>query len=138
MSSACTNREKTSKNSPGRSIGSQTLWEAPAPPLFPICPHQRQRQHRQKNRDQPCRGLQRAALPFWQDRKSSVDKFYMHPIHQQRSIPKLDDRAETLLRESPPAPPVNQEHSHQQNAAAHQQKIRIAVPIIVNGVQPHA
>src|SRR5258706_3684829 len=138
MSLASPTPLSSSSKAPARSICCQPLLKSPDLPLFPVCPQQRQRQHRQENRNQSHSGFQRAALPLWQNRKSSVNKFDVHPIHQQRSIPKLDDRAETFLCESPPAPPVNQKKNYQQNAAAHQQEIRIAVPIIVNGVKPHA
>jgi len=40
-------------------------------------------QHRQENHNQPRRGLQRAALPFWQDRKSSINNSCA-PVDQQR------------------------------------------------------
>src|SRR6202022_4421428 len=68
--------------------------------------------------------------------KSSINKFDVHPIHQQRSISELDDGAKALLRKSPPAPRVNKKKYDQQNAAAHQQKIRAAVPVVVDRVQP--
>src|SRR6266700_2212578 len=78
-------------------------------------------------------------FPFLrQNRKSSIDKFDVNPVDQQRGIPKLDDGAETFLRKPPAAPSINQKKNHEQDAAAQQKKIRIAVPIVVNRIQPDA
>src|SRR5437016_1951390 len=121
-----------------RSSCRRILLRSPDPPILPRGARERKPQHREENRNQPRRGLQRAALPLREDRKSSINKFDVHPVHQQRSIPELDDRAETQLRKSPPAPRVNQKENNQQDAAAHQQKIWTAVPVVVSRVQPHA
>src|SRR6266576_4596770 len=129
----------TSTTTPrGRSSRRRTLLRSRNPPLFPHRARKRKPQHGQENRNQSRRGLQHAALPLWQDREPSINKFDVHPIHQQRSTPELDNGAKTVLRKSPPAPRVNQKKNGQQDAAAHQEKIRTAVPVVVDGIQTHA
>jgi len=56
------------------------------------------------------------------------------PVDHQGSFAELDDGAETLLRETPAAPRVDQEQNDKKNAAAHQKKIRAAVPVVVDRV----
>src|SRR6202007_2822790 len=128
-------RAKSSSRFRSRSSCRKTRPRSLELPLLPGCACEGKQQHSQKNREQSCGGFQSAAAAFGQNRKSSVNEFDVHPVHQQRCVTELDDRAEAFLRESPAAPHVHQEKNHQQNSAAHQQKVRIAVPVIVDGVQ---
>src|SRR6266852_8538824 len=128
---------KSSSGFQRRSSRRRTRLQNLSWPLPPSRSQHGKRQHGQKNHQQSRRRFQNAALPFRQNRKAPVHKFDVHPIHQQRRVPELNNRAESLLRPSPPAPRIHQKQHHQQNSAAHQKKLRARVPVIINlrGVQ---
>src|SRR5712691_4351280 len=130
---------KSSSGFQRRSSRRRTRLQNVSWPLPPSRSQHGKRQHGQKNHQQSRRRFQNAALPFRQNRKTPVHKFDVHPIHQQRCIPQLNERAESLLRPSPPAPRIRQKNQRQQDPAAHQEKLRTRVPIIVNRrrIQPH-
>src|SRR5450755_2997359 len=59
--------------------------------LLPPRSPDRQCKHRHKNNEQPAGRSQNAAPPLRQNREPPVHKFDVYPIHQQGSLPKLDD-----------------------------------------------
>src|SRR6266704_1533775 len=138
MNLASRSPAKSSSRSLSRSNYRRTRLGSPDFPFLQPGPQERKHQHGQENRKQSRGGLKRAALLLRQNRKSSIDKFDVNPVHQQRGIPELDDGAEPFLRKPPAAPRINQKKNQKQDATAQQKKIRIAVPIVVNRIQPDA
>ncbi len=103
-------------------------------PCTPSRPRHRQSQHGHKYHAQPRRSRHNPASPLRQDRQSSIHKFNMHPIHQQRSPPQLPHRTKSHLSPSPPAPRINKTQNHHDHSTSRQKKIRTRMPIVVHRI----
>ncbi len=103
-------------------------------PQTPTRPRNRQSQHRHKYQAQPGRSRRNPASPLRQNRQSPINKFNMHPIHQQRSPPQLLHRTESDLAKSRSAPHINKTQNHYNHSAPRQKKIRTRMPVVVRPI----
>jgi hypothetical protein len=103
-------------------------------PQTPTRPRNRQPQHRHKYQAQPRRSRRNPASPLRQNRQSPINKFNMHPIHQQRSPPQLLHRTKPQRPPSPPAPYINKAQNHHDHSAPRQEKIRTRMPVVVRPI----
>src|SRR5487761_423933 len=108
----------------------------PAVPLR-ANPRPRQQRHGHENHQQSQRRRRNILLPLRQNRKSSIHKFNVYPIHQQRRLPHRDHRTESPLPRSPPAPRISRERNHHHNSRADQKKVWTRVPKIINRIDAH-
>lgn len=104
-------------------------------PFLPVGPQKRKREHGEKNGEQAECGFGDRALALGQNGKPTVDKFDVNPIDEQRSFAELDEWAKAGLCETPTAPSVGNKQNDKKKAAAHEEKIGIGVPVIVDGVE---
>src|SRR5260370_13909807 len=99
-----------------------------------FCSRQLQHKHRQKDSQQPSRRSQDALAAARQNAEASINELDVHPVNQQRSVTKLDERTKSALSQTPSAPGVCEYHEQQQHAEANHEKVRASMPEIVHTI----
>ena len=74
-------------------------------------------------------------MALGQDGKPAVDQLDVNPIDEQRCFAELNEWAEAGLCEAPAAPSIRGEENQEEESGTHEKKIRIGVPVIVDGVE---